>query len=90
MTQRGSFIAGILDEASIVITDEGTYMKVTVVLEEGIADDIGERRTICSRKVFMNGRPLSEVQLLAMRGYRVEIRYLPGNTHEIEILDERE
>jgi hypothetical protein len=65
----------------ITIEEVGEFDKVT-------QKHFTVQRTFFSREVSMDGRPLSELDLVALRGRRVQIRFLPGNKHEIWILNE--
>ena len=91
MTAEDSrFIRGVVDEASEISTDEGTYKRITVVAPKAVDEETGTiiktLRSLYFREVYISGKPVSEVELLALRGYRVEINCLADSTAEVRII----
>jgi hypothetical protein len=91
MEEAGRFIRGVVDEASVITTDKGAYKRITVVAPRAVDEETGTiiktLRSLYFREVYMSGQPVSELELLALRGYRVEIHCLADNTAEIRIID---
>jgi hypothetical protein len=82
-------IRGVLEEAAIVTTDKGSYKRITIREPKAVDDETGiiiqTLRSMYFREVYINGQPASEGELLAMRGYRLEIHFLADNTCEIRV-----
>ena len=91
MEEAGSFVRGVVNEASVITTDKGAYKRITVLAPRSVDEETGTviktLRSRCFREVFVSGKPVSELELLALRGYRVEIRCLADNTAEIRNID---
>lgn len=90
MEQDGNrLIRGTLEEAAIVTTDKGCYKRITIREPKAVDDETGiiiqTLRSMYFREVYINGKPVSEGELLAMRAYRLEIHFLADNTCEIRI-----
>jgi hypothetical protein len=80
---RNRLIRGVLEEAAIVTTDKGSYKRITIREPKAVDDETG--RSMYFREVYINGKPASESELLAMRGCRLEIHFLADDTCEIRI-----
>lgn len=82
-------IRGVLEEAAVVTTDKGSYKRITIREPKAVDDETGiiiqTLRSMYFREVYINGKPVSEGELLAMRGCRLEIHFLADNTCEIRI-----
>lgn len=91
MEEGNRFIRGVVDEAAIITTDKGTYKRITVIAPRAVDEETGmiikTLRSMYFQEVYIHGEPVSEVELLALRGYRIEIHFLAGNTAEIRIVD---
>jgi len=91
MEEGNRFIRGVVDEAAIITTDKGTYMRITVIAPRAVDEETGmiikTLRSMYFREVYLSGEPVSEVELLALRGYRIEIHFLAGNTAEVRVVD---
>ncbi len=91
MEEGNRFIRGVVDEATVITTDEGTYKRITVIAPRAVDEETGmiikTLRSMYFREVYLSGEPVSEVELLALRGYRIEIHFLAGNTAEIRVVD---
>ena len=91
MEQDGNrLIRGVLEEAAIVTTDKGSYKRITIREPKAVDDETGiviqTLRSMYFREVYINGKPVSEDELLAMRAYRLEIRFLADNTCELRVI----
>lgn len=86
----GRVIRGVLEEAALITTDKGSYQRLTIREPRAVDEETGliikTLRTLYFREVYRNGSPLSELELLALRGSRLEIRFLADNTAEIRII----
>ena len=82
-------IRGVLEEAVIVTTDKGSYKRITIREPKAVDDETGiiiqTLRSMYFREVYINGKPASESELLAMRAHRLEIHFLADNTCEIRV-----
>jgi len=82
-------IRGVLEEAAVVTTDKGSYKRITIREPKAVDDETGiiiqTLRSMYFREVYISGKPVSEGELLAMRGCRLEIHFLADNTCEISI-----
>jgi hypothetical protein len=91
MEEGNRFIRGVVDEAAIITTDKGTYKRITVIAPRAVDEETGmiikTLRSMYFQEVYISGEPVSQVELLALRGYRIEIHFLAGNTAEIRIVD---
>ena len=91
MEEGNRFIRGVVDEATVITTDEGTYKRITVIAPRAVDEETGviikTLRSMYFREVYLSGEPVSEVELLALRGYRIEIHFLAGNTAEVRVVD---
>lgn len=91
MEEGNRFIRGVVDEATVITTDEGTYKRITVIAPRAVDEETGmiikTLRSMYFREVYLSGEPVSEAELLALRGYRIEIHFLAGNTAEIRVVD---
>ncbi len=91
MEEGNQFIRGVVDEANVITTDKGTNKRITVIAPRAVDEETGmimkTLRSIYFQEVCISGEPLSEVELLALRGYLIEIHFLAGNTAEIRIVD---
>ena len=91
MEEGNRFIRGVVDEATVITTDEGTYNRITVIAPRAVDEETGviikTLRSMYFREVYLSGEPVSEVELLALRGYRIEIHFLAGNTAEVRVVD---
>ncbi len=87
----GRSIRGVVNEASLITTDKGAYKRITVVAPKAVDEETGTiintLRSVYFREVYMSGKPISELELVALREYRVEIHCLADNTAEIRIID---
>lgn len=85
------FLRGVVDEAAVITTGKGAYKRITVVAPKAVDEETGTiiktLRSLYFREVYMSGEPVSEVELLALRGYRIEIHLLADNTAEVRIVD---
>jgi hypothetical protein len=90
MEEDNRFLRGVVDEATVITTDKGAYKRITVVAPRAVDEETGAIiKTLGSlyfREVYMDGKPVSEVELLALRGYRIEIHLLADNTAEVRII----
>jgi len=91
MEEGNRFIRGVVDEATVITTDKGTYKRITVIAPRAVDEETGviikTLRSMYFREVYLSGEPVSEVELLALRGYRIEIHFLAGNTAEVRVVD---
>ncbi len=91
MEEGNQFIRGVVDEATVITTDKGTNKRITVIAPRAVDEETGMiMKTLLSmyfQEVCISGEPVSEVELLALRGYLIEIHFLAGNTAEIRIVD---
>ena len=85
----GRFIRGVLEEVAIVTTDKGCYKRITIREPKAVDEETGiiiqTLRSMYFREVYLNGKPVSEVELSGMRGYRLEVHFLADNTCQIRI-----
>ena len=85
------FIRGVLDEAAIVAGDQGSFKRITIREPRAVDEETGTiiktLRSMYFREVYIGGEPVSEVELLAMRGHRIEVHFLPDDTAEIRLRD---
>lgn len=69
--------------------DKGSYKRITIREPKAVDEETGiiiqTLRSMYFREVYTTGKPVSEIELLAMRGYRLEIHFLADNTCEIRI-----
>jgi hypothetical protein len=91
MEEGNRFIRGVVDEAAVITTDKGTYKRITVIAPRAVDEETGmiikTLRSMYFQEVYISGESVSEVELLALRGYRIEIHFLADNTAEIRIVD---
>jgi hypothetical protein len=91
MEEGNRFIRGVVDEASVITTDKGTYKRITVIAPRAVDEETGmiikTLRSMYFQEVYISSEPISEDELLALRGYRIEIHFLAGNTAEIRVVD---
>jgi hypothetical protein len=91
MEEGNRFIRGVVDEASVITTDKGTYKRITVIAPRAVDEETGmiikTLRSMYCQEVYISSEPISEDELLALRGYRIEIHFLAGNTAEIRVVD---
>jgi hypothetical protein len=84
-------VRGVLDEAAIVATERGSFKRLTVREPRAVDEETGTiiktLRSLYFREVYLAGEPASEVELLSMRGSRIEIHFLPDDTAEIRQRD---
>lgn len=82
---------GVVNEVSVITTDKGAYKRITVVAPRAVDEETGTiiktLRSRYFREVFVSGKPVSELELAALRGYRVEIHCLADNTAEVRVID---
>lgn len=91
MKEGDGFIRGVVDEASVITADEGAYKRITVISPRAVDEETGTiiktLRSMYFREVYMNGEAVSELELLALQGYHIEIHLLADSTAEIRIID---
>jgi hypothetical protein len=85
------FIRGVLDEAAIVADDRGPFKRITIRESRAVDEETGTiiktLRSMYFREVYIGGEPASEVELLAMRGNRIEVHFLTDDTAEVRLRD---
>jgi hypothetical protein len=85
------FVRGVLDEAAIVASDRGSFKRITVREPRAVDEETGTiiktLRSMYFREVYIAGEPASEVELLAMRGHRIEVHFLSDDTAEVRYRD---
>ena len=91
MEQKGDrFIRGVLDEAATVTADRGSYKRITIREPRAVDEETGmiikTLRSTFFREVYLNAKPVSETELLSLRGNRIEIHLLADNTAEIRLV----
>jgi hypothetical protein len=84
-------LRGVLDEAAIVATERGSFKRLTIREPRAVDEETGTiiqtLRSMYFREVYLGGEPISEVELLSMRGTRIEIRFLADDTADIRRRD---
>jgi hypothetical protein len=85
------FVRGVLDEASVVTTERGSFKRLTIREPRAVDEETGTiiktLRSMHFREVYLAGEPASEAALVAMRGQRIEVHFLPGDTAEVRLRD---
>jgi len=85
------FIRGVLDEAATVASERGSFKRITIREPRAVDEETGTiiktLRSMYFREVYIAGEPASEVELLAMRGHRIEVHFLSDDTAEVRYRD---
>jgi len=83
-------VRGVLDEAAMITTAKGSYKRLTIREPRAVDEETGmiikTLRSMLFSEVYLNGEPLSETELLSLRGNRIEIHCLPENIAEIRLV----
>ncbi len=86
----GRAVRGVLDEASFISTERGTFKRLTIRESQSLDRDTGyviEMLRSCHfHEVYFNGEAVSEAGLRELRGSRLEIRFLAANASEIRVV----
>jgi len=91
MEQEGErFVRGVLDGAAMVTTAKGSYKRLTIREPRAVDEETGmiikTLRSMFFSEVYLNAEPLSETELLSLRGNRIEIHFLADDTAEIRLV----
>jgi hypothetical protein len=86
----GRVIRGVLEEVSFISTERGTFRRLTIRDPQAVDRETGYviqvLRSCYFSQVCHNGAVVSETELQAMRGSRLEIRFLADNACEIRVV----
>ncbi len=82
-------IRGVLEEVAVVTTDKGCYKRLTIRQPRAVDEETGiiiqTLRSMYFSQVYLDGKPVSEVELSGMRGSRLEVHFLADNACQIRI-----
>ena len=83
-------VRGVLVEGAAILSGAGACKRITIRDPKAVDEETGTiikiLRSMYFDEIYSRGEPVSEVELLAMRGSRIEIHFLPGNAAEIRIM----